>query len=129
MVCVCVCVGLQQNLNYQSIIIHLYIGDDLIITPNEIVERIGARAEINCEYLPSPGTIINWGVGKRSVFQFIPPDNNANIIVSGDRGRTLIFDPVSQDQVGDYYCWIALTNEESVYSRLVPLTIFRKLLY
>ena len=85
------CVGLQQNLNYQSIIIYLYIGDDFIITPNEIAEQIGARAEINCEYPPSPGTIINWGIGKLASFQFILPDNDANIIVSGDSGRTLIF--------------------------------------
>ena len=123
--CVCVCWFYCPDV---IMIIHLNsIGDDFIITPNEIVERIGARAEINCEYLPSPGTTINWGVGKLASFQFILPDNDANIIVSGDSGRTLIFDPVSQDQVGDYYCWVALSDVKSVYSRLVPLTILSKL--
>ena len=86
-------------------------------------------AEIRCVYTPSPATRIQWGVEKAAVFQFIPPDNstNDNIKVSAD-SRTLIFDPVSQGQEGNYYCWIPLTNMETAYSRVVPLTILRKLL-
>ena len=98
-------------------IIHLNsIGDDFIITPNEIVEQIGARAEINCEYLPLREIYINWGMERFGSFEFILPDNRSNIKVSSDRGRTLIFDPISQGQDGNYYCWIALSNEEAVYS-------------
>ena len=104
------------------------IADDFIITPNEIVQRIGVRAEINCEYTPSPGDIINWGVEKFGFFEFILPDNRTNNIkVAGDRGRILIFDPVSQGQEGNYYCWVALSATDSVYSKLVPLISLRKL--
>ena len=86
-------------------------------------------AEIQCVYTPSPTTRLQWGVGKAAFFQFIPPDNstNNNIKVSAD-SRTLIFDPVTQGQEGNYYCWVPLSNVMTVYSRVVPLTILRKLL-
>ena len=128
-VCVSLCVGLSQNIIMIIILaIHLNsIVENFTITPSEVVQRIGDRAEINCELRGSPTAVINWGVGKLASFQFILPDNRTSIKVSGDRGRTLIFDPVSQGQEGNYYCWVALSEIESVYSKVVPLTILRKL--
>ena len=125
--CVCVCWFIAKY-NHDYNIIHLNsIDENFTITPSEIVQRIGARAEINCELRGSPTAVINWGVGKLASFQFILPDNRTSIKVSGDGGRALIFDPVSQGQEGNYYCWVALSETESVYSKVVPLTILRKL--
>ena len=52
--------------------------------------------------------------------------NTANNINVSSDGRTLTFDPIIQSQEGSYYCWTAISAQENVYSRLVPLTILRK---
>ena len=84
------------------------------------------NASIRCSF-PSPATVTNWGVGRNGMFHFINPDNSTNIKVSAD-SRTLLFIPVRPGDEGEYYCWVALSERDSIYSETVSLTILSKLL-
>ena len=115
--------------NVYSIVIKTYfnsIVDPLFsITPDKIVERVNMNASITCSY-PS-GAVIDWGVRRNGDFSFIQPDNSTNIKVSADR-RTLLFSPIMSGDAGEYYCWIALSATDGIYSETVRLTILSKLL-
>ena len=99
--------------------------DDYSISPQEIIQPINTTATISCVYKPAPDRAISWGVEKSGFLSFILPDNlTNNIQVSADT-RTLIFNPISQGQEGNYFCWIP-TSTEDVYSTVVPFIILCK---
>ena len=99
-------------------------ADNFNVSPDEIVEPTDARATISCLYTPLPTIQLQWGVGRSGSYQLIS-DNSSNLKISLD-SRSLIFDPVTRGQEGNYYCWLPLSQTENEYSRVVPFTILGK---
>ena len=101
----------------------------MVISPSELVVELNHPARLTCLYTPRPDAPIDWGVGKSGSFQFILRDNTANNIRVSNDTRSLIFDPVSRGQEGDYYCYVALSGNsaEDLRSSFVTLTILSEL--
>jgi len=107
-------------------IILYFTADDFTISPDMIVKPIGAVATIKCLYKPIPDRRVSWGVVKSGSPLALYPGSSSNIKFSNDT-LSLTFDPITQGDGGNYYCWTPVGQFVDLYSKVVPLIIFCKL--
>ena len=102
--------------------------DNFILSPDHVfVESDGhTRATISCFYKLAPRIAILWGVIRGGIVSFVYNQSNG-VIISSDT-KTLTFDPVTQINEGNYYCFVPVSSTEDLCSDVVPLTILRELM-